>query len=62
MINRGGVKYNPTDIEALVIQNDVIDQAAMVVMPDTILGEKACCFVTLLPQIRSVVDGGLCVA
>ncbi len=50
LINRGGVKYNPTDIEALLIQNDVIDQAAIVVMPDTILGEKACCFVTLLPR------------
>jgi len=47
LINRGGVKYNPTDIEALLMQNDVIDQAAIVVMPDTIWGEKACCFVTL---------------
>ena len=49
LINRGGVKYNPTDIEALLMQNDAVDQAAIVAMPDPVLGEKACCFVTLRP-------------
>ena len=49
LINRGGVKYNPTDLEVLLMQNDAIDQAAIVAMPDPILGEKACCFVTLQP-------------
>jgi len=45
IINRGGVKYNPADIEALLLRHDNIDQAAIVPMPDEVLGERACCFV-----------------
>jgi non-ribosomal peptide synthetase component E (peptide arylation enzyme) len=45
IINRGGVKYNPADIEALLLRHDKIDQAAIVPMPDEILGERACCFI-----------------
>ncbi len=45
IINRGGIKYNPADIEALLLRHDKIDQAAIVPMPDDTLGERACCFV-----------------
>ena len=45
IINRGGVKYNPADIEALLLRHEKIDQAAIVPMPDEVLGERACCFV-----------------
>jgi non-ribosomal peptide synthetase component E (peptide arylation enzyme) len=45
VINRGGIKYNPVDIEALLLQHDNIDQVAIVPMPDEVLGERACCFV-----------------
>jgi len=45
LINRGGIKYNPADVEALLLQHDNIDQVAIVPMPDEVLGERACCFI-----------------
>jgi len=45
IINRGGIKYNPADIEALLLRHAKIDQAAIVPMPDERLGERACCFI-----------------
>src|SRR6266404_4748479 len=47
IINRGGVKFDPADVEALLDAHPQIQQAAMVPMPDAVLGEKACAFVTL---------------
>jgi len=49
LINRGGVKFNPTDLENALMAHDAIVQAAIVPMPDEVLGEKACLFVTLTP-------------
>lgn len=45
VINRGGVKYNPRDIEDLLDAHPAVLQCAIVPMPDAVLGEKACCFV-----------------
>ncbi len=47
VINRGGVKFNPADVELLLASHPKILQSAVVPMPDPILGEKACVFVTL---------------
>ncbi len=47
IINRGGVKYNPADIEDLVGTHPKVLQAAVVAYPDPVLGEKACCFVVI---------------
>jgi non-ribosomal peptide synthetase component E (peptide arylation enzyme) len=47
IINRGGVKFNPRDVEDLLAVHPKILQAAIVPMPDPVLGEKACVFVTL---------------
>jgi cyclohexanecarboxylate-CoA ligase len=47
VINRGGVKYNPAEVEALLDSHPKILQSAIVPMPDPILGEKACAFITL---------------
>src|SRR5205807_2339124 len=47
IINRGGVKFNPADIEILLDAHPKILQSAIVPMPDSILGEKACAFVVL---------------
>ncbi|MCG8690841.1 MAG: acyl--CoA ligase, partial [Minwuiales bacterium] len=44
IINRGGVKYNPRDIEELLDRHPKILQSAIVPVPDPVLGEKACCF------------------
>ena len=49
VINRGGVKFNPRDVEDLLDGHPAIAQSAIVPMPDPVLGEKACAFVTLAP-------------
>ena len=47
VINRGGVKYNPRDIEDLLTAHPQVDMAAIVPMPDPVLGERACCCITV---------------
>jgi cyclohexanecarboxylate-CoA ligase/acyl-CoA synthetase len=49
IINRGGVKFNPVDVETLLLRHPAIEQAAIVAMPDPVLGERACLFATLKP-------------
>jgi len=49
IINRGGVKFNPRDVEDLLDAHPQILQSAVVPMPDPVLGERSCCFVTLRP-------------
>jgi non-ribosomal peptide synthetase component E (peptide arylation enzyme) len=49
LINRGGIKFNPTDLENTLMSHEAVVQAAIVPMPDEVLGEKACLFVTLTP-------------
>lgn len=49
VINRGGVKYNPRDIEDVISGHPKILQAAIVAYPDPVLGERACCFAVLRP-------------
>ena len=46
VINRGGVKYNPRDIEDLLAAHPQVDMAAIVPVPDPVLGERACCCIT----------------
>jgi cyclohexanecarboxylate-CoA ligase/acyl-CoA synthetase len=47
LINRGGVKFNPAEVEMLLDSHPKILQSAIVPMPDPVLGEKACAFITL---------------
>jgi len=47
IINRGGVKFNPAEVEVLLDAHPNILQSAIVPMPDAVLGEKACAFVVL---------------
>jgi cyclohexanecarboxylate-CoA ligase len=49
IINRGGVKFNPLDIEYLMVVHPAVEMCAIVPMADPVLGERACCFVTLRP-------------
>ncbi|HKQ28899.1 MAG TPA: class I adenylate-forming enzyme family protein [Burkholderiales bacterium] len=49
LINRGGVKFNPADVEMLLDAHPKVLQSAIVPMPDALLGEKACAFVTVKP-------------
>ena len=45
IINRGGVKYNPADIEEIIYTHPKVVMTAIVPMKDPVLGEKACCFI-----------------
>jgi non-ribosomal peptide synthetase component E (peptide arylation enzyme) len=47
IVNRGGVKFNPADIEVLLESHPSVINAAIVGMPDEIMGERACLFLTL---------------
>ncbi len=49
IVNRGGVKFNPRDVEDLLDAHPQILQSAVVPMPDPVLGEKACAFITPRP-------------
>ena len=45
IINRGGVKYSPVDVEALIDRMPGVARSAIVPYPDALLGERACVFV-----------------
>jgi acyl-CoA synthetase (AMP-forming)/AMP-acid ligase II len=45
IINRGGVKYSPLDIEAIIDRMAGVARSAIVPYPDSALGERACVFV-----------------
>jgi 2,3-dihydroxybenzoate-AMP ligase len=48
-INRGGEKISAEEVESHLIAHDSVSAAAVVAMPDELLGERACAFVTLKP-------------
>jgi cyclohexanecarboxylate-CoA ligase len=47
LINRGGVKFNPIDMEIAIAGHPAVAQVAIAPVPDDVLGERACCFVVL---------------
>ena len=47
MINRGGEKVSAEEVENFAYQIDGVDLAAAVAMPDAVLGERVCLYVTL---------------
>lgn len=49
IINRGGVKFNPLDVEALLLRHPAVAEVAVAPIPDPVLGERACCFVVTRP-------------
>ena len=51
LINRGGVKYNPRDIEDLLAAHPQVEMAAIVPIPDPVLGERACCCITVAGDV-----------
>jgi non-ribosomal peptide synthetase component E (peptide arylation enzyme) len=48
-LNRGGVKFNPADVEDVLVRHPRVQMAALVGMPDARLGERNCCFVVPRP-------------
>ncbi len=49
LINRGGIKINPADVEAVIDSHPKVLQSAIVPMPDEVMGEKACVFIVPQP-------------
>ena len=49
LVNRGGVKYNPQEVELLVESLPAVVQCAIAPVPDERLGERACCYVVPRP-------------
>jgi cyclohexanecarboxylate-CoA ligase/acyl-CoA synthetase len=60
VINRGGVKFNPADAEALIARHPDVASCAIVPVPDAVLGERACCFVVLKDRANSLRLEDLC--
>jgi non-ribosomal peptide synthetase component E (peptide arylation enzyme) len=56
LINRGGVKYNPRDVEELLDAHPAVQQSAIVPFADPVLGERACCFTVLHPQHKVTLE------
>jgi cyclohexanecarboxylate-CoA ligase/acyl-CoA synthetase len=56
VINRGGVKFNPADIEALIDRHPAVLQCAITPLPDPAMGERACCFAVLKPGASLSLD------
>jgi cyclohexanecarboxylate-CoA ligase/acyl-CoA synthetase len=56
VINRGGVKFNPADIEALIDRHPAVLQCAIAPLPDPVMGERACCFAVLKPGATLTLD------
>ncbi len=47
LINRGGVKFNPIDMEIAISTHPAVAQVSIAPIPDPTLGERASCFVVL---------------
>ena len=47
LINRGGIKINPTDIEAVIDTHPAVLMSAIAPVPDEVLGEKGCLYIQL---------------
>ncbi len=44
-MNRGGVKFQPEDVEDILLKHSAVCRAVMVGMPDERLGERNVCFI-----------------
>ncbi len=49
LIIRGGQNIYPAELETLLLTHPSVAEAAVVAMPDTVMGEKACAYVVLRP-------------
>jgi 2,3-dihydroxybenzoate-AMP ligase len=56
LINRGGEKISAEEIENLILSHEHIHMAAVVAMPDAVMGERSCAFVTLKPGRSLTLD------
>jgi len=60
VINRGGVKFNPADIENLLDAHPAIMMSAVAPVPDEKLGERACAYIQLAPGAEALTLETIC--
>jgi cyclohexanecarboxylate-CoA ligase len=56
IINRGGIKYHPLDVENILGSHAKVAEVAIVPYPDEVLGQRACCFVVPRGHIPPTLD------
>jgi 2,3-dihydroxybenzoate-AMP ligase len=56
VINRGGEKVSAEEVENLILGHPGVLNAAVVAMPDPVLGERACAFVIPRPGARPTLE------
>jgi 2,3-dihydroxybenzoate-AMP ligase/mycobactin salicyl-AMP ligase len=56
MINRGGESISSTEIEKLINRHPDVAVAAVIAMPDQIMGEKACAYIELKGESKLTFD------
>jgi 2,3-dihydroxybenzoate-AMP ligase len=56
LINRGGEKISAEEIENLMLSHENIHMAAIVAMPDAVMGERSCAFAILKPGRSLTLD------
>jgi cyclohexanecarboxylate-CoA ligase/acyl-CoA synthetase len=56
IINRGGVKFNPIEVEGAIASHPAVAQVAIAPVPDQLLGERAACFVVLNERATLALD------
>ena len=61
LVNRGGIKYHPAEVEDIVNRLDTVSACAIVPYSDDILGERACIFVEPAAQASVSLDA-ICAA
>ena len=57
LINRGGEKISAEEVENLILAHPAVLNAAVVAMPDPVLGERACAYVILRPGATLTLEG-----
>lgn len=56
MINRGGLKIYPREVEELYYKNQKVQEIAIVGLPDPVLGEISCACIKLREGVQADVD------
>ncbi|RFS87499.1 hypothetical protein D0T12_04595 [Actinomadura spongiicola] len=59
VINRGAEKIHAEEVEELIVQHPDVSTAALVAMPDPVLGEKGCAYLVLEPGAEPLTVAGL---
>lgn len=60
IINRGGENISPAEVEAVLLGHPAVSAAAVVAMPDAVLGQRACAFLVARPGAERLDVAGLC--